>query len=63
MAYFEPRGSSIRVVVRLPGGGKKSATFDTQTEADAWAVMEYTGITFTHTISKPSSVAPVAVRM
>ncbi|MDY0747533.1 tyrosine-type recombinase/integrase [Paucibacter sp. R3-3] len=37
MASYEPRGNSIRVVVRLPGGGKKTATFDTQLEAEAWA--------------------------
>lgn len=37
MASFEPRGNSIRVIVRVPGGGKKSATFDTQAEAQAWA--------------------------
>lgn len=38
MAYFEPRGDSVRVVVRIPGGGKKTATFDTRAEAEAWAV-------------------------
>jgi integrase len=37
MASFEQRGSSIRVIVRLPGGGKKTSTFDTLTEAKAWA--------------------------
>jgi integrase len=37
MASFEPRGNSIRAIVRVPGGGKKTATFDTQAEADAWA--------------------------
>lgn len=37
MASFEQRGSSIRAIVRLPGGGKKSATFDTKTEAETWA--------------------------
>lgn len=37
MASFETRGRSVRAIVRLPGGGKKSATFDTQTEAEAWA--------------------------
>lgn len=28
MASFEPRGNSIRVIVRIPGGGKKTCTFD-----------------------------------
>lgn len=37
MASFEDRGTSTRVVVRLPGGGKKTATFDTKPEAEAWA--------------------------
>src|SRR4030095_1912812 len=37
MASFESRGSSTRAVVRLPGGGKKKATFDTLREARAWA--------------------------
>lgn len=37
MASFEPRGDSIRAIVRIPGGGKKTATFDTQEEAEAWA--------------------------
>lgn len=37
MASFEPRGNSIRVIVRVPGGTKKSATFDTKVEAEAWA--------------------------
>lgn len=36
MASYEPRGSSIRVVVRLPGGGKVTGTFDTEAEARAW---------------------------
>ncbi len=36
MASFETRGSSVRVIVRVPGG-KKSATFDTPAEAQAWA--------------------------
>jgi len=37
MASFEDRGNSTRAIVRVPGGGKKSATFDTRTEAEAWA--------------------------
>lgn len=37
MASFEPRGNSVRAIVRLPGGGKKSSTFDTQQEAENWA--------------------------
>lgn len=37
MASFETRGNSTRVIVRLPGGGKKTSTFDTLTEARAWA--------------------------
>lgn len=37
MASFEPRGKTIRVTIRLPGGGKQTATFDTQVEAEAWA--------------------------
>lgn len=37
MASFERRGNSIRAVVRLPGGGKRSATFDTMREAEHWA--------------------------
>jgi integrase len=37
MASFEPRGLGVRAVVRLPGGGKKTATFDTRAEAEAWA--------------------------
>ncbi len=38
MASFEPRGNSIRAVVRVPQTGKKkSATFDTMAEAEAWA--------------------------
>lgn len=37
MASFEQRGTSTRAVVRLPGGGKKSRTFDTKREAQAWA--------------------------
>jgi integrase len=36
MASFEPRGNSVRAVVRV-GGGKKAATFDTMTEAQNWA--------------------------
>lgn len=37
MASFEPRGNSVRAIVRLPGGGKKTRTFDTQREAQEWA--------------------------
>lgn len=40
MASFEPRGNSVRAVVRLPGGGKRSATFDTQLEAERWAAAQ-----------------------
>lgn len=36
MASYEQRGKSTRVIVRLPGGGKKTATFDTLREAKAW---------------------------
>ena len=42
MASFEHRGSTVRAVVRLPGGAKKTATFDTESEAKAWAArMEF----------------------
>lgn len=37
MASFEQRGNSIRAIVRLPGGGKKSKTCDTMQEAQRWA--------------------------
>lgn len=37
MASFEPRGTSVRVVVRLPDGRKRTATFDTRAEAERWA--------------------------
>lgn len=37
MASFEQRGNSWRAVVRLPGGGKATATFDTKAQAQAWA--------------------------
>lgn len=37
MASFESRGNSVRAIVRLPGGGKRTATFDTRREAEAWA--------------------------
>lgn len=37
MASFEQRGAGVRAVVRLPGGGKKTATFDTRGEAEHWA--------------------------
>lgn len=36
MASFEKRGSSVRAIVKFPDG-KRSATFDTMTEARAWA--------------------------
>lgn len=36
MASYERRGNSIRVVVRVPGGGKKTAMFDMMREAKAW---------------------------
>ena len=36
MASFEKRGNSIRAIVKFPDG-KRSATFDTMTEARAWA--------------------------
>lgn len=38
MASYEQRGSSVRAIVRMPGGGKKTATFDTRAEAEAWAL-------------------------
>jgi len=37
MASYEKRGKTVRAVIRLPGGGKKTATFDTMTQARAWA--------------------------
>jgi integrase len=37
MASFEDRGNSVRAIVRLPGGAKKTSTFDTRLEAEAWA--------------------------
>lgn len=37
MAHFEPRGDSIRVTVRIPGGERKRATFDTRREDERWA--------------------------
>ncbi len=37
MASFEKRGTSVRVVVRVEAGRKKTATFDTMKEARAWA--------------------------
>lgn len=37
MASFEPRGKSVRAVVRLPNKKKVSATFDTQRDAERWA--------------------------
>ena len=39
MASFEKRGNAVRAVVRIPGGGKKTATFDTEKEARAWAAI------------------------
>ena len=39
MASYETRGTSTRAIVRIPGGGKKSATFDTKAEARAWALL------------------------
>ena len=36
MASFEKRGSSVRAIVNFPDG-KRSATFDTMSEARAWA--------------------------
>jgi len=37
MASFEKRGKTVRAIVRVAGGGKKTATFDTLGEARAWA--------------------------
>lgn len=37
MASFEVRGNTVRAVVRLAGGKKCTATFDTRSEATAWA--------------------------
>lgn len=37
MASFETRSNSVRAIVRVHGGAKKSATFDTLAEARAWA--------------------------
>jgi len=37
MAAITPRGDTFRVTVRIPGGTRKTATFDTQVEAQAWA--------------------------
>lgn len=37
MASFEQRGAGIRATVRLPGGKKAQATFDTRAQAEAWA--------------------------
>jgi integrase len=37
MASFEPRGAGVRAIVRVPGEGKRTQTFDTQAEAEAWA--------------------------
>lgn len=37
MASFEERSGAVRAVVRLPGGKKKTATFDTLREAKHWA--------------------------
>lgn len=37
MASITPRGNSFRVSVRLPGGGRETATFNTRVEALTWA--------------------------
>jgi len=37
MASFEKRGKAVRAIVRMAGGGKKTATFDTMAQARAWA--------------------------
>jgi len=37
MASFEKRGKTVRAVIRLAGGGKRTATFDTMAQAKAWA--------------------------
>ena len=37
MASITQRGSAFRVTVRLPDGGRKTATFDTEELAQAWA--------------------------
>lgn len=37
LASYEIRGKSIRAIISLPDGKKKSATFDTKAEAKAWA--------------------------
>jgi len=37
MASYEKRGKTVRVVVRVPGAGKRTATFDTMVQARAWA--------------------------
>lgn len=36
MASYEQRGDSVRAIVRLPGGKKRTATFDTLAEAERW---------------------------
>lgn len=57
MASYEQRGSSTRAVVRLPGGGKKTKTFDTKREAQAWAEgMEKKKLIGTLTSSKSITV-------
>lgn len=37
MAGFTERNGAVRVTVRLPGGGRETATFDTRAEAERWA--------------------------
>jgi len=37
MASYEKRGKTVRVVVRVAGGGKRTATFDTMVQAKVWA--------------------------
>jgi len=37
MASFSERSGAVRVTVRLPGGGRETATFDTRAEAERWA--------------------------
>jgi len=38
MASYEFRNGSCRAIVRVPGGGKLTATFDTKAQAQAWAL-------------------------
>jgi len=37
MAGYSERSGAVRVTVRLPGGGRKTSTFDTRREAEDWA--------------------------